>query len=183
MYEIVLVMILPECAAVLSPVQFEKLQLFMSQAPLTTLMPILNRASKTPPFQASVASRIGSQSHEVLATLVKYGIQQPVVDRAVALYSNAGSWEYANTLSKNLIIPVITHLRREHIETIINSAGSGQSDLAGSHGFGEFTRAIRAEKVIEASELDAMLEPHASLSSYLSNARDFSIPIDDDIPF
>jgi hypothetical protein len=183
MYEIVLVMLIPECARVLSQMHFDKLDLFIKHAPINNLLPILNRAYTVPKFQKSVSDRIGAQSAEVLASLVKAGIHEPAVDRAVALYCSAGTWDRANYLSQNLIIPLTTHLKREHIEIIIQSAGSAHSDLVGSFGFKEFINVIRTEKVIEDGELDEMLKAHGNLSYYLTDTPNVPATIDDDIPF
>lgn len=183
MYEIVLVALIPECARALSQTHFDKLDLFIKQAPINNLLPILNRAYRSPQFQKSVSDRIGAQSGEVLASLIKVGIHEPAVDRAVALYCSAGTWDRANYLSQNLMMPLTTHLERKHVELIIQSAASAHSDLVGSFGFKEFIHAIRAEKVIEDGELDEMLKVHDNLSYYLTDTVNVPATVDDDIPF
>jgi hypothetical protein len=184
LYEILLVMLIPECDSVVSDAQIEKLNLFIKQAPIANLIPVLNRGvSLRSRFQTALITRIASQPYEEMVALVKAGIQQPLVERAVTLYSTSGNWIYANNVSQSLIIPLITHLKREHVERIVNSAGTGQSDLAGSHGFKVFIRTVRSEKVIEADELEAMLRAHPNLENYLAEAQQIPVPIDDDIPF
>jgi hypothetical protein len=99
MYEIALVVVIPECARALSQAHFDKLDLFIKQAPINNLLPVLNRAYRLPQFQTSISHRLAAQSAEALSSFVKVGINEPVVDPSVALYCLDKNWDQANNIS------------------------------------------------------------------------------------
>jgi hypothetical protein len=117
----------------------------------------LERASKLPQLGVAARDRVSSLSREELAEQVKAGLREAAVEQAVAFYSTCGSWDAANYVTEALMLPLLPYLKREHIEKIIRSPEEEKSDLRGSFGFEQFLHKVRAEKVIEPDELDALL--------------------------
>lgn len=138
-----------------------------------------------PQLKAAVSDRTRKLTAEDLAPLIKAGLREAAVEQAVQLYCTAGNWDRANYIAQQLILPLITHLKREHIERIIRSPGDEHSDLLGSHGFPQILHAIVTEKVIDADDLKGMLKAY-NLERYLTETHDWGdLPITtyDDIPF
>jgi hypothetical protein len=156
-YAIVLVIRIPECARALSEVHYEKLKGVLRNASTSVIAPLLERASKVPQLETAVRDRIKTFTVEELATWIKGGLREAAVEQAVMFYCSSSTWDRANYTAENVVLPLLPYLNRSHIERIIRSPQKEKSDLLGSHGFGQFLKKLKVEKIIDSNELDALL--------------------------
>lgn len=180
-YAIVLVVLLPECSRALTEPQYEKLRSVVRDGPLNGSA--LERASKLPQLQAAVRDYIRGLSVDELAIKVKSGLREAAVEQAVAFYCTCGSWDRANHVTENLMLPLLPYLNREQIEKILKSPNDQDSDLRGSFGFSQFVEKLRAERVIDPEELDSLLRTHGFDAYIPGAAQSEEESLDDSIPF
>ena len=179
-YVIVLVVRIPECGRALTDVHYQKLRSLLQNGALPDIGPLFEPSSKVPQLESAVRDRIKTLTVEELAARVKSGLREAAIEQAVTFYCSCGSWDRANYVTDSLILPLLPYLKREHIEKIIRSPGDNRSDLPGSHGFHQFLEKVRAERIIDADELDSLLRTHA-LEAYIPDAPEAGTS--DDLPF
>jgi hypothetical protein len=180
-YAIALVIRIPECARAPSEVQYEKLRGVLRDGPLIVVAPLLERASRVTQLEAAVRNRVSNLSLQELAAQVKAGLREAAVEPAVTFYCTSRSWSTANYVAESLMLPLLPHLKRRHIERIIRSPEEEKSDLRDSSGFGQFLEKVRAERVIEPDELDALLTAHG-LEYFIPDTPEPSATADE-LPF
>lgn len=116
-----------------------------------------------------VRDRIKCMTSEDLEAMIAAGVETEVVERAVELYTNVGSWNSANAVAMKIVLPLLPKLTPEHVERIIRSPKDHGADLPGSVGFNEFLTRVRKEGPVSPDELDRLLIKY-DLSSYASQA-------------
>jgi hypothetical protein len=176
-YVIVLILFMPECRSALSDVHYVKLSDYVRQGPLNTIAPVAGRVHELLELREAMRERVNKLEAEQLATFIKSGLREVAVDRAVDLFCHAKNWANANYVADKLILPILSHLKLEHITRIIKAPSEEKADLLGSCGFSEFLRAAKKERVIAPAALDGLLKEN-NMAHYLRAKED-----DSDMPF
>jgi hypothetical protein len=170
-----LITVVPECQHALSEAHFHKLCDYIREGPLAFVTYLAAGAYQVAELRDAVKDRVTALEAESLALLIKEGLpikeglEEVVVDRAVDLYCTVKSWDAANFVAENLVIPLLTHLERRHIERIIKAPSEEGADLRGSRGFGRLLEKIRREEIIDIVVLDELMR---------ENALEYLIPIE-----
>lgn len=95
-----------------------------------------------------------------LAGIVGTDIPDEIVQRAVELFSSAGSWSVANSIADRAAVPFAPRMTQAQIDQIILSSVNGQADLQGSNGFKRFLNAVANENPLGTEGVNQLLEQH-----------------------
>ncbi|MBO0734679.1 MAG: hypothetical protein J2P49_10275, partial [Methylocapsa sp.] len=175
---IILLSRIPECCRALSETHYNKLAGYIRQGPLHIIGPLAQVAHTVPELREAVREQISTLEATELAPLIKGGLQEAAIERAVDLFCSVTNFGAANYVADNLVLPILTHLKLEHITRIIKAPSEEKADLRGSYGFSGFLSAVRKEKVIAPEVLDELLKEN--------NMKVYMLSKDDDggdLPF
>lgn len=67
--------------------------------------------------------RIGSASEDTLRTAIRYEPRPDLVERAMALFLDSGSWNAANARGNDLVLPLIRLFTSEQARRLVDGAG------------------------------------------------------------
>jgi hypothetical protein len=157
-YAIALVVSVPECWRALFENYRRKLVEYMLHGPLEMVANLAERASQLDELREAVAERVKLSDTSELSVLIKGGLRELAVNRAVEIFSSSRSWAAANSAAPNLIIPLLMNLTPEQIQHIIEDSSKEGVDLRSSGGFAEFLKRVREEHLIGEDDLDGMLQ-------------------------
>jgi hypothetical protein len=153
-----LVVSVPECWRALADVHRQKLAEYMLSGPLEMVTSLAERAARLDQRRDAITERVRACDVTQLAALIKGGLRELAVNRAVKEFCSCRSWASANFVAANLIIPLLTHLTYDHIKGIIDASSIQGVDLRCSGGFAEFLTNVREERLIKEDDLDTLLE-------------------------
>ena len=88
-----------------------------------------------------------------------YGPRAEYVDKVIELYQGAGSFNSANFIGNNLVIPLIPFFNRHNIETIVRTVRENYQ-VGNSFDIHEVLGAIRASNKISTEEFDNILQQY-----------------------
>jgi hypothetical protein len=157
-YAIALVVSVPECWRALFETHRRKLVEYMLHGPLEMVANLAERAPQLEELREAVAERVKLSDTSKLSVLIKGGLRELAVNRAVEIFSSSRNWAAANSAAPNLIIPLLMNLTPGHIKHIIDASSKEGVDLRSSGGFAEFLKRVREEHLIGEDDLDGMLE-------------------------
>ncbi len=153
-----LVVSVPECWRALADVHRQKLADYMLRGPIKVVAWLGERAAGLDQLRDAIIERVRVSDITELCELVKGGVRELAVNRAVREFSNCRSWASGNSVGTSLIMPLLTHLTFDNIKDIIDASSRRGVDLQGSGAFTEFLTKIREERIITGDALDALLE-------------------------
>lgn len=141
--------LISECMIVLEPAKLSKFNYFIQNGPGIEVAKVIKYCLGDPRLRSKAVERLSTFKDVELALAIKSKCEDSVViGRAVELYTQVHSWQHANSLTKNLILPIIRFLDESQIEEIFRAASSREADLIGSGGFSDFLDALLNEKVL-----------------------------------
>lgn len=81
-----------------------------------------------------------------------------MLQHAAELYCEAKNWDQANDLSDQVAIPFSGNFKEQHLRYIFKQTSEKNTDLRGSHGFGEFVKKLHQENPLEKPQIDKILD-------------------------
>lgn len=85
-----------------------------------------------------ILNRISELDSSELSQLIKTGVIEECVERAVDVFCSARNWRHANQIYVDCILPIIQELTKDHLFRIVRSHNDESSDLPGSTGFSSY---------------------------------------------
>ncbi|MGA8550452.1 MAG: hypothetical protein WB678_09460, partial [Stellaceae bacterium] len=157
-YAIALVVSVPECWRALVDVHRQKVVEYMLHGPIEMVASLAERAAGLDQLREAIAKRVKVSDVRQLALLMKGGLRELAVNRAIEEFCTCRSWASANFVGQFLIIPLLTNLTYDNVKTIVEASSIQGIDLRCSGGFAEFLTKVRKERIISEDHLDALLE-------------------------
>ncbi len=148
---------LPEVQAAIDDGLKAKLLRCVEKAPPQDLNFVLTAALQIEPFKVAAAERIQKLDEESIATYMKGRrgqIPSEIVERALALYSEAGSFADANKKAESIILPAIASFTRKQATRLFDIAVEN-NQVRYSSEFHELFRQVRSLNLFQPDELDA----------------------------
>jgi hypothetical protein len=81
-----------------------------------------------------------------------------MLQHAAELYCEAKNWDQANDLSDQVAIPFSGNFKEQHLRYIFKQTSEKNTDLRGSHGFGEFVKKLHQENPLGKPQIDKILD-------------------------
>lgn len=159
----------PESWDYLTAVYKQKVVSYIELEAEEKIAPFIGSAFCTEDLKQSTEERIKTFSSSGLATVISVMSKQQltipriVIDKAIEAYTEVKSWNDANYVAENLIMPLINYLTLADIETVIASPETNNSDLVGSSGFNLFVETLLKEGALTKEELYNLLKKHKLL--------------------
>jgi hypothetical protein len=110
-----------------------------------------------PPLQGMAIQRVASLEDGELAEILEKYHGPALLDRAIALYIEANSFNEANRRANLLILPVVQYFSSQQVERIIRGAASN-SQILGSFQVRPAILALRESERMPRPEFDQLLE-------------------------
>jgi len=165
-WAIFLALKIPEVWASLERSSVEKIITYVKVAPVDEVLPMLRFSIQKVELKDATQERIRSLGESDLSEgVLKYEFGQYAVPKAIELYTSANSWDKANRVAQNLILPLIKYFTKDDIEKIIQSPKENGADLIGSHGFSLFLDKLREQDYMSMQEINTLLDKY-NLSMY-----------------
>jgi len=135
-----------------------RLALYVQTVPAEECVTCLVSALKVKQLRADAISRIKSLNGTELEELIKHSQVPEVVERAVELYAESGSFRQANWRGTKLIVPLKHLFDRKMVEKVVEAAAAN-SEISNSFEVRGVLKAIGAACMAEV-ELGELLSKH-----------------------
>ena len=153
------------------PALQEKIQAFIRANPDVPGRAYFGDLHRIPELAPVVAARISELDAPALAKLVAAGGGALTVDRCITIFSQARSWNQANYVAQELILPIIDKVVPQHVQMVLRAPRENGADLPGSAGLKEFIDAVRQRGTVSPQTLNAWLEEEG-LDWYVDDGGD-----------
>jgi hypothetical protein len=144
----------------------DKIAEFVTDGPVDDVLGALGPLSKFDDLKLAIEARINSFSFAELSKAINSkGIGSLGKGRALHFLSEVSSWNRANEVFSEVILPLFAELDRNDISRIIKMPTEANADLPGSHGYHLFIGKVRESGLFEEDELNQLLVEN--LAGYL----------------
>lgn len=123
------------------------------------LSQVIAGAEKLEDLRDAAQTRIAKLNTEQMTLLVAHTQSNAVIQRALQLLADSGSFYRSIEIIDKIIIPLLVVLRRPHVEEIIRIA-SQNIEVRGSFGFSKLLQQLREAEIVKPDELNKMLRDH-----------------------
>ncbi len=174
MAAVLLVLEIPEAWAALDQAGRDKVNLFIESGPAKEILPTLKKALNVPELEEKAKERILTlNGAELSEGILKWELGEFAVNRAVQLYTTVRSWTAANSLTDDVILPLMKYFGSDDIERIIRSPRDDNADLPNSTGFAKFIKALKDQDYITIDQINELLQTY-DLTQYLIEDEDMT---------
>ncbi len=144
---------LPDLVPLLDKPTKQKFNTYVSTMPDSDMIPTLAFALRLDEFRAAGNARLQSVTDEYLAKLIEVylsnAITAPVeiVERSIVIYSASTSFANANSIAKEIVLPLLPSYDANQAERIMRCASNGEVKY--SFEFKNVVQAIKSRNVLE----------------------------------
>ena len=136
----------------------DKVIRFIENGPVNEVLRGLEVLSKFDELKPAILIRANNlEFNNLVDAINSYGFRELAKERSLLFLSEAYSWDRANVVFDQAVLPLFSFLTVQDIERIIRMPNETGADLPGSHGFRLFIDNVRKAGTFEEAALNTLL--------------------------